>query len=290
VSCTALFVGFVTQFAAFCRWFVKAKPEDDIDTPDAPRILEQHLLSTPSVALQQVWTEVGIMLEKAREAQNEGYRALVSDTSEWNSAARVAKDLEKETDELKVAITRYISGISMTTLNENQSEMFPHLIRTVNDAERVADLGKHLSKIAKRINKRSLSLTPEAVADMTAMNNLVNSLLELAERSVTINADGIELSGGGAVLRGKLLDDGLRLEKEAKAMATTLRKNHEHRHEEGLCDVKAAVVFMDVAGSLSRSAGLALNIIEAACHTPAKTPSSSLRLSARKARPAAPKE
>ncbi len=213
VSCTALFIGFISRFAALCRWVVKAAPEDGADSRDVPRILEPHLLSTPSLALQQVWTEVGVMLEKAREAQNEGYRALVSDTSEWNSAARVAKNLEKETDELKAAITRYISGISLTTLNENQSEMFPHLVRTVNDAEHVADLGKHLSKLAKRINKRRLTLTDEAVSDMSGMNDLVNRLLELAERSVNINADGIEMSGGGAVLRTKLLDEGRRLEK-----------------------------------------------------------------------------
>lgn len=268
VGCTGLFIFFVPQFARMCRVLVKGSDIQDEDRLDVRR-LEPHLLSMPSLALQQVWGEVGVMLEKARTAQNEGYRALISDRSrgdDWNGPAQTAKDLEKETDELKEAITKYLSGISLTTLNENQSEMFPHLVRTVNDAERIADLGKHLSKLAKRINKRSLSLTPAAVDDMNQMLAIVNESLELAEKTVNINADGIEMAGGGAVLRSKLLADGRRLEKAAKAKATELRRNHERRHEEGLCDIKSGVVFLDVANSLARSAGCAVNIIQAACH------------------------
>ncbi len=267
VSCTLLFVSFVPQFARVCRYLIKPDPATD-EMDDARRLLEPHLLAMPSLALQQVWTEVGIMLGKAREAQNSGFAALISaPTSDWNTSAREAKSLEKETDELKTAITKYMGGISLTTLNENQSEMFPHLIRTVNDAEKIADLGKHLSKLAKRVNKRALSLTPEAVDDLNSMLALVNETLELAEKTVNINADGIELSGGGAVLRKKQLEDGNRLGKQAKVKASELRKNHERRHEEGLCDIKSGVVFLDVANSLARSAACAINIIQAACHT-----------------------
>lgn len=287
ITCTGLFISFIPQFATLCRWLIKGKPEGEEEKDDARRRLEPHLLSTPSLALQQVWAEVGIMLEKAREAQNDGYQALISaPTQDWNAKARLARDLEKETDELKAAITKYLSSISLTTLNENQSEMFPHLVRTVNDAERVADLGKHLSKLAKRVNKRALSLTPEALSDMDQMMTIVNEMMELAEKTVNINADGIEMSGGGAVLRSKLLDDGKRLGKVAKMKASELRKNHERRHEEGSCDIKSGVVFLDVANTLARSAGCAVNIIEAACHTatPLSAPNVSRRMTVKKSK------
>ncbi|MCC8190543.1 MAG: hypothetical protein LIP77_07905, partial [Planctomycetes bacterium] len=267
LSCTALFLPFIPQFARWCRLVIKPDPAGENPT-DARRILEPHLLSTPSLALQQVWTEVGIMLEKARLAQNEGYQALINaPTKEWDHMAREARSLEKETDDLKAAITRYLSGISLNSLNENQSDMFPHLVRTVNDAERVADLGKHLSKLAKRVNKRSLQLPEEAVADLDAMLAQVNGLLELAEKTVNINADGIETAAGGALLRKKLLEDGKVLEKAAKAKASELRKNHERRQEEGLYDIRSGVVFMEVLNSLARSAACAVNIVQASCHT-----------------------
>ncbi len=278
VSCTLLFLPFVNQFAKFCRFIIKADPKE---REDERRVLEPHLLATPSLALQQVWTEVGFMLEKAREAQNEGYRALINAPApvteeeaeaakEWNAMAKEARNLEKETDALKEAITRYMSNISLTTLNENQSEMFPHIVRTVNDAEKVADIGKHLGKLAKRVNKRALKLTDDGTADLNAMLKVVDEILLLAEKTVNVNADGIETSGGGAVLRTKLLTDGKALAKAAKAKASELRKNHERRHEQGLCDIKSGVVFLDVANSLARSAGCAFNIIEAACHIPGR--------------------
>ena len=89
---------------------------------------------------------------------------------------------------------------------------------------------------------------------------------------MNINADGIEISGGGAVLRKTLLDEGKRFEREIKAKSSQLRKNHERRIENGICNVRAGIVFMDVANSIARSAGCGVNIIEAACHNPASVP------------------
>ena len=268
ITCTFLFIAFISQFARLCRFVVKQDPSEEEEADDVRRLLEPHLLSTPSLALQQVWIEVAIMLEKAREAQNEGYKALIdAPTPEWDKSAQEARNLEKETDKLKTAITKYLSGISLTTLNENQSEMFPHLVRTVNDAEKVADQGKYLTKLAKRVNKKSLRLSDAAIEDLNQMVDQVNAILELAEKTVNINADGIEMSGGGAILRKKLLDDGKRMNKAIKVKASELRKNHECRHEDGTCDVQSGMVFLDVANTLSRSAGCAFNIIEAACHT-----------------------
>ncbi|MDR2391911.1 MAG: Na/Pi cotransporter family protein [Planctomycetota bacterium] len=274
VSCTAVFIPFVFQFSRLCRFLVKPDSAESEEDVDARRILEPHLLSTPYLALRQVWTEVGVMLGKAREAHNNGYVALLrAPTPEWNEGmVRDARTLEEETDELRNAITKYLGGISLTTLNETQSELFPHLVRTVNDAERIADIGKHLSKLASRVNRKSIPLSPEAIDDINQLMSLANAILQLAEKTVNINADGIEISGGGAVLRKTLLDEGKRLEREIKAKSSQLRKNHEGRIENGICNVRAGIVFMDVANSIARSAGCGVNIIEAACHNPASVP------------------
>ncbi|MDR1520104.1 MAG: Na/Pi cotransporter family protein [Planctomycetota bacterium] len=266
-TCTAVFVLFVPQFARLCRFLIHSAPAEDEYEGDARRILEPHLLSTPYLAIRQVWAEVGVMLGKARESQREGYAALLhAPTPDWDeNLVRAAKNLEEETDELKTAITKYLGGISLTTLNENQAEMFPRLVHAVNDAEKVADIGKHISKLARRANRQSIALTPEAVNDMNQLRSTADEILKLAEKTITINADGIETSGGGAVLRKKLLDDGKRLEKDFKSKSSLVRKNHEKRNEQGLCEIRAGIIFMDVVNSLGRSAGCGINIIEAAC-------------------------
>jgi phosphate:Na+ symporter len=280
LSCTALFIFFIPQFARFCRLLVKPDPSGRGEEEDARRILEPNLLSTPYLALRQVWTEVGVMLGKAREAQLEGFASLaLAPTPDWDdSQVRAVRSLEEETDELKTAITKYLGGISLTTLNENQSEMFPHLIHAVNDAEKVADIGKHLSKLASRVNRQAIPLPPEALDDMKQLSALADEIIQLAEKTVNINADGIETSGGGAVLRKKLLEEGKRLGREIKAKNSQIRKNHERRSEQGLYDVRTGIVFMDVANSLARAAGSGINIIEAACHNAADLPSPVNRL------------
>ncbi len=276
ISCTIMFLPFVRQFAALCRFIIKAKDSkeeaEDAETGiNARRVLEPHLLHTPSLAMQQVWTEVGIMLSKGREAQADGFKAIIStDTPDWDQLAKTARKLEQETDELQAAVTTYLSNIPLTGMSELQSEMFPRMIRTVNDAERVGDIGRHMSKLGKRVKKRTLPFTGEALTEMQDMARVVDEILQLAEKAVEVNADGIEIAGGGAVLRKKFLDDGKRLDKEAKAKSSAYRKNHEKRHELGNCDIRSGVIFMDVVNSLARSAGHALNVIEAACYNPAK--------------------
>lgn len=276
ISCTIMFLPFVRQFAAMCRFIIKAKDSkeeaDDAESRiNARRVLEPHLLYTPSLAMQQVWAEVSIMLSKGREAQADGFKAIIStDTPDWDQLAKTVRKLEQETDELQAAVTTYLSNIPLTGMNESQSEMFPRMIRTVNDAERVGDIGRHMSKLGKRVKKRTLPFTEDALTEMQDMARVVDEILQLAEKAVEVNADGIELSGGGAVLRKKFLDDGKRLDKEAKAKSTEYRKNHEKRHELGNCDIRSGVIFMDVVNSLARSAGHALNVIEAACYNPTK--------------------
>ncbi|MDR3211920.1 MAG: Na/Pi cotransporter family protein [Planctomycetota bacterium] len=266
-SCTILFLPFVTQFATLSRLIIKGGSGSS-EMADSRLILEPHLLSTPSLAIQQVWAEVGVMLGKGREAQTEGFRTITStDTPDWDQVAKNARQLEQETDELQAAITDYLSNIPLTGLSETQSELFPHLIRTVNDAERIGDLGRHLSKLGKRVKKRSLPISPEAIEEMTALTRVVDTTLQLAEKAVTTNADGIETGAGGAALRMKFLEEGKRLEKSAKTMANEFRKSHEKRHALGTCDIRSGVIFIEAVNSLARSTGHAVNVIEAACHS-----------------------
>ncbi|MDR1612872.1 MAG: Na/Pi cotransporter family protein [Planctomycetota bacterium] len=266
VSCTLIFLPFVTFFASLCRLIIRPKSPEEEKRMEQRRVLEPHLLATPSLAIQQAWAEIGVMLGKGREAQSDGFTALAStDAPDWDQAAASARELERETDELQLAITTYLSNISLAGLTDAQSELLPRMIRSVNDVERVADLGRHLSKLGRRVKKRSLPFTPEATVDMERMSALVGEILQLAEKAVTANADGIEVSGGGAIMRQKILVDGKRLDKSVKSMASELRKNHERRHEAGSCDIRSGVVFMDVVNTFARTSGHALNIIEAAC-------------------------
>jgi phosphate:Na+ symporter len=268
VSCTVFFLPFASFFASLCRLIIRAKSPEEERKLESRLVLEPHLLATPSLAIQQAWAEIGIMLGKGREAQTDGFTALIStDTPDWDKIADSARELERETDDLQLAITNYLSGISLTGLTDAQSELLPRMIRSVNDVERVADLGRHLSKLGRRVKKRSLPFTPEAVDDMNQMTAIVDGILQLAEKAVTTNADGVDAAGAGGLLGRKFLDDGKKLDKAAKSKASELRKNHERRHEAGTCDIRSGVVFMDVVNTLARSSGHALNIIEAACYT-----------------------
>ena len=270
-SCTLLFLPFVPKFAALCRIIVKENA-DEKAKGETRQVLEPHLLANPAFAMQQVWAEVSIMLSKGREAQAEGFKTITSaDTPDWDHLAKTARSLEQETDELQAAVTTYLTYIPMSGLNENQSVMFPRMLRTVNEAERLGDLGRHLSKLGKRVKKRSLPFTPECVDEMKEMTAVVDEIILLAEKSVEVNADGIETSGGGASLRTRYLDEGKRLNKIAKDMSSSFRKNHEKRHEAGHCDIRSGVVFLDVVNTLARSSGHALNVIEAACLSTARS-------------------
>ncbi|MFH0911098.1 MAG: Na/Pi cotransporter family protein [Planctomycetota bacterium] len=255
VACAAVFIWFVAFIAKTCRTFL---PGSEPTEESAFRMLDPRLLSIPSLALQQAWFELGLMLEKSRNAHREGFRAIVDAMDpDWERLASSVRTQEIETDELQSAITQYLRTISMEKLTEEQSNQIPHLIHSVNDAERIGDHSVHLIRLARRVRKRNLPFSEVALAHMREMFRTVESLFDTA--ASLLNRHAAE-PGPGVDRPAEARLAGQMLEKQEH----DYRKAHVARQEAGGIDIRSGVVFLDVLLNLNRVGAHLVNIIEAA--------------------------
>jgi Na/Pi-cotransporter len=266
VSCTVLLIGFVNVFAAICRFAIRDDESSD-RVPMSRRLLDPRLLATPAIAMQQAWAELELMLEQSRKASADSFHALLGDGGiDWDEIADSVRKREKETDQLQTAITDYVSEISMEILNENQSAMLPKLLHSVNDAERIGDHGVHLLRLAKRIRKRSLPFSADALRDMREMFATVERLFESCAATLELVRTCESRTLAEKANHQKHFDEALQLSRALKKQEGDFRKAHILRHESGSCDIRSGVVFLDVLLTLNRVGGHLLNIVEATMH------------------------
>lgn len=259
VACTCLLIWFVTPLAWFTRLIFPG--EEGVGEAQELRTLDPHLLATPALAISQAWSEIGLMLEKGRNAITPSSRAIFSDPSEnLDVLSEVVHSLEKELDLRQGGVNEYLSNISRSALNEEQSYLLPKLLHAVNDAERVSDYAVQLIRLAKRAHKRGLVFSEAAHAEITQMNECLEQLFTSCHKR--LEADG-GLRQSSPAERAENTARANAAARHLKKLAGDFRKEHILRQEQGLCELHAGVIYLELLQILNRVGGHLHNIMEA---------------------------
>ena len=194
-----------------------------------PQYLEQRLLETPSIALEQARREVVRMIEMAAGAvQNASQAFFNNDRNE----ADLAKRKEDAIDNLQNKITQYLIQISRRQMEPEQANELPVLLHSVNDIERMGDHAKNLAEAAETQDRRPAGLHPA--------------------RPPGAGADARR--GGPHVRRGNTRVGRLRQrgakaafesEERLNAMEKQFRESHLRRLAAGDCNFDSGLAFVD---------------------------------------------
>ncbi len=260
VTCTLVFIGFVPLFAKACRFLIRGE-EEQVD--ERKSFLEPHLIATPSIAIQQAWAELGYMLEGAQRAHSKSFNAIVTASeSELDGVREDVKAQEEQLDILQHKITDYLSELSREPLTEEQGNLLPHILHSVNDAERIGDHSIVFLKLGKRVNKRNLPFSDQAKKDLSEMLMIYEELFSQCQSIISEIAKGEE-SHDPEIIK-EHLDKAYATMKSLKKSEKTFYKGHIERQETGECDVRSGVIFLETIRTLLRSGDHVINIIEAA--------------------------
>ena len=132
---TFLFIGFTTQIARLVEWLVPDKPINEEEML-VPKYLDDTLLTTPSIALDNTRREIGRLGSRVREMVDDIMPTAITGTREQLTEFE-ARD--KPVDALHRSIIDYLGKISATNLSSTQSLQLMNLIQIANDLERVGD-------------------------------------------------------------------------------------------------------------------------------------------------------
>jgi len=210
------------------------------------KFLEKHLLDTPPIAMEQARKETGRMLSLAGESVSGAAQGFLSKDIK---ALKPVSNLEQVVDNLQSEIIQYLVELSEREIPEEDSQELPVLIHSVNDIERIGDHAENISELAERRIAERLPFSEEAVRDLNSMWKELEEMMKETEEALRTN--GVEIA-----------EKVLRREENINQFQKNLKDSHVRRLNNGQCNLKSGIVFMDFVDNLEKIGDHLTNIAE----------------------------
>ncbi|NCF62459.1 MAG: Na/Pi cotransporter family protein [Gammaproteobacteria bacterium] len=182
VANALIFVGFTTQIARLAEWMIPDRP---IKPQKAmlPKYLDDDLISTPSIALETVRTEIRRMGKRVRKMVREIMPAAITGT---RADLEQVAEMDRVVDALHIAIIEYLGKISLANLSKRQSKELMQLVEITNGLEQIGD--RVATAMVTSANKRideEVSVSAQTAEVLINYHAMVVATLNDALKAVT---------------------------------------------------------------------------------------------------------
>ena len=216
--------------------------------------LDERLLATPSLALQQCRTVANDMAVCAVRSLENALTAFDQYTPEL--AESVRKD-EDRCDHYEDVIGTYLVKLSAQKMGEKESEEATELLKSIGDWERVSDHAVNVLESAEELQEKGLAFSGSAQSELATLSDAVREILTLAQTSF------IQQDVSSALQVEPL-------EQVIDTLKEEMRTRHILRMQQGQCSIEAGFVWSDLLTDLERTSDHCSNIagcvIDAAQH------------------------
>ena len=251
VICTALLLpcgGLLEKMA------VRLVPDGPQEKAEQPVELDERLLATPPLALQQCRAVAEEMAACAAEALNRGLDAFSAYTPEL--AEGIRRD-EKRCDRYEDALGTYLVRLSTQQMGAAESEEATELLKTIGDFERISDHAVNVLESAEELRTKGLTFSKTAQRELDVLSKAVRDILALALRA--FREKDMDAAGQVEPLE-QVIDD----------LKEQMRTRHILRLQQGQCSIETGFVWCDLLTDLERTSDHCSNIagcvIDAAQH------------------------
>ena len=251
VVCTALLLpcgGLLEKLA------VRLVPDGPQEKAEQPVELDERLLATPPLALQQCRAVAEEMAACAAEALNRGLDAFSTYTPEL--AEGIRRD-EKRCDRYEDALGTYLVRLSTQQMGAAESEEATELLKTIGDFERISDHAVNVLESAEELRTKGLTFSKTAQRELDVLSKAVRDILTLALRA--FREKDMDAAGQVEPLE-QVIDD----------LKEQMRTRHILRLQQGQCSIETGFVWCDLLTDLERTSDHCSNIagcvIDAAQH------------------------
>jgi phosphate:Na+ symporter len=243
VTNTLLLVWFIPSLIRFVN---KLIPGDDKYVVKETKYIDERLLETPPIAVQQVVKEIIGMADAAMQNLELSMKAFKN--NDLNLIKRVFEN-EHTINILESEIASFLAKLSNKELTVEDSKLITSMYHVVNDIERIGDHAENLAELSQEKIARRLAFSDDAVTELDDIFSYTLEALNISIESFIKN----DKNKAKSVL--KIEDRIDKLEKE-------LRDTHIKRLNSGLCTAYSGTVFLDMISNLERVADHAVNIAE----------------------------
>ena len=242
---TLVLMPFSKYLLKLAVWVVKEKgtavPGEELD---AVPFLDERLLSTPSVAIQECNSQTCKMLELARE----NIRLAVQQFSHYSDSDQLlVLQTEEEIDAFEDRLSTYLVKLSAQALSQNDSHVISKMLHAIGDFERLGDHAVNLNKVAKEIHDKDLSFTQEAQAEL-------NTLLQAIDEILTMTVTAYERNDTDLAARVEPLEEVI------DQLIAKMKDQHIRRLQQGACTIEKGFIFSDILNNCERISDHCSNI------------------------------
>ncbi len=198
--------------------------------------LDERLLVTPPVALQQcrkVTTEMALC---ASEALSESLTALTGFTA---GLAESVKQKEALTDHYEDILSSYMVKLSSEGINQADSNESAMLLKVIGDFERISDHSVNIIESAEEMASKKAAFSETAQKELAVITGAVREIMDLALRAFIEN--DLTLAIQVEPLE-EVIDD----------LKEQMRTRHILRLQQGSCNIETGFSWSDLLTNLER--------------------------------------
>lgn len=241
VLATALFMPFTKQLEKLACLTVR---DDSNDEKLTPMLLDERLLKTPSVAIEQCRN---VCIRMARLTQETLKMSMeVVTTYDAKKCAEVI-DNENAIDIFEDKIGSYILKISSKDLSENDSKIVSSMLHTIGDLERISDHAVNIVEAAEEMHSKKIKFSQQALRELPVIVNAVSEILDMSINAF-INND---------VNLAKNVEP---LEDVIDQLRSDLKTRHIERLRNGKCTIELGFILQDLLTNFERVSDHCSNI------------------------------
>ena len=241
VLATALFLPFTKQLEKLACLTVR---DDSNDEKLTPMLLDERLLKTPSVAIEQCRN---VCIRMARLTQETLKMSMeVVTTYDAKKCAEVI-DNENAIDIFEDKIGSYILKISSKDLSENDSKIVSSMLHTIGDLERISDHAVNIVEAAEEMHSKKIKFSRQALRELPVIVNAVSEILDMSINAF-VNND---------VNLAKNVEP---LEDVIDQLRSDLKTRHIERLRNGKCTIELGFILQDLLTNFERVSDHCSNI------------------------------
>ncbi|MEG0935954.1 MAG: Na/Pi cotransporter family protein [Clostridia bacterium] len=225
-------------------------PADKTKAEDAPVLLDERLLATPTFALNRCRTIIAQMSDDARVSVTHALGLF----SHFDPAiAEGITQSEERVDHYEDILGTFAVKLNKMSLSESEGRDVTRILHGIGDFERISDHALNIMENARELHDKQISFTPNAMTELHVAYLALESILDMAVNAY--NRGDVELARRVEPLE-EVIDE----------LTRELKLRHVHRVRAGQCTVETGFVFGDLLTNLERVAdhcsNLAVCVIE----------------------------
>lgn len=216
----------------------------DTQDEDSIEVLDERLMATPAIAIEQCHRVVCKMAGIACQSLKESL--ILAGQYDEKLAEKIRAD-EDKVDRYEDMLGEYLVKLSNHTLNNEDRAETAELLHLIGDFERISDHAVNIVESVEEMRDKKIRFSTSAAKELTVMGSAVYEILDLALAAFETND----------ARKAELVEP---LEEVVDTLKEELRMRHIQRLQQGVCTIELGFVLSDMLTNLERVADHCSNI------------------------------